>query len=328
MSDEQLLALPDGRTLAYAHAGTFTSSTVVIFFTGTLSVGDASHPNPVLMSKGVHYIAPTLPGYGNTSPPAHGVTYAATVARDTSALLDQFYPDASNLSLYIGGGSFGTVPAQMLYGAPFSTFPAGRQLKGLLLLGAFPPFQNDEERGFIYTRSMTWSNYISVGPLSRVIPFRLLQHGVKWVIQSKLSSQEKAEAFLRQFLFDKMDDEEKEAFRAWREKRGSEEGQFERERAQILRRSVEKSWEGFLSTQEVLHGDWGWGGKKLGELDQEHTEGRKVLIVTSDKDDGAPAEWGEYLSTKYANARLKSLRGGHIASLCHLDEIWTDLLET
>jgi hypothetical protein len=53
-----------------------------------------------------------------------------------------------------------------------------------------------------------------------------------------------------------------------------------------------------------------------------------VLVVTSDDDDGTPAEWGEYLSTKYANARLKSLHGGHIASLFHLDEIWTDLLET
>jgi pimeloyl-ACP methyl ester carboxylesterase len=328
MSGEQLLALPDGRTLAYAHAGTFTSSTVVIFFSGTLSVGDASRPSPVLMSKGVHYIAPTLPGYGHTSPPAHNVTYAATIARDTSALLDQLHPDASNLTLYIGGGSFGTIAAQMLYGAPFTTFPAGRHLKGLLLVAAFPPFRNDKEKDFIYTRAMTWFNYFGIGPLSRVIPFRLLQHSMKWVIQSKLSSQEGAEAFLRHFLFDKMDEEEKEGFRTWREKRGDEEGQLEREMAQAMRRSVEKSWEGFLSTREVLHCDWGWGGKKLGELDQEHTEGRKVLIITSDKDDGTPAEWGEYLSTKYPNARLKSLKGGHIVALLHLDEIWADLLET
>jgi hypothetical protein len=145
----------------------------------------------------------------------------------------------------------------MLYGAPFDTFPAGRHLKGLLLLAAFPPFQNDKERPFVYTRGMTWSNYIGIGPLARFIPFRLLQHAVKRVIQSKLSSQEKAEAFLRSFMFDKLDEEEKAVFESWREKHGYEEGQFEREMSQRMHRSVEKSWEGFLSTQDVLHGDWG-----------------------------------------------------------------------
>ena len=148
------------------------------------------------------------------------------------------------------------------------------------------------------------------------------------MVRSKISSQAKAEAFIRTFLFDKMDEEERQALDAWKEKCGYEEGQFEREMAQKMRRSVEKSWEGFLSTQDVLHGDWGWGGQKLWEsLDLEHTEGRKVMVVTSDKDDGTPAEWGEYLSTKYDNACLKSFRGGHIASLYHFDEIWSDFLK-
>jgi pimeloyl-ACP methyl ester carboxylesterase len=279
------------------------------------------------MSKGVHFIAPTLPGYGNTSPPAHNTTYAATIAHDTSALLDHLHPDTPDLSLYIGGGSFGTIAAQMLYGAPFDTFPAGRHIKGLLLISAFPPFQNDKEKGFEYTRSMPWFSYIGIGPPTRFVPFRLLQRSARLIIQFNICSQEKAEAFFHKFLSDKMGEEEKAAFKAWKEKRGYEEGEFEREMAQIMRRSVEKSWEGFLSTQDVLHGDWGWGGKKLGELDREHTEGRKVMVVTSDGDEGTPAEWGEYLSTKYANARLKNLHGGHIASLFHFDEIWTDFLE-
>ena len=151
MNGEQLLALPGGRTLAYEHAGNLTSSTVVIFF---LTVGDASRPNSVLISKGVHFISPTLPGYGNTSPPSHNTTYAATIAHDTTTLLDHLHARASDLSLYIGGGSFGTVAAQMLYGAPFNTFLAGRYVKGLLLISPFPPFRNDTEKGFVYTRSM------------------------------------------------------------------------------------------------------------------------------------------------------------------------------
>ena len=327
MSGEQWLALPGGRTLAYEHAGDFTSSTVVIFFSGTLSVGDASRPNPVLISKGVHFIAPTLPGYGNTSPPAQNTAYATTIAQDTSTLLDHLHPRASDMSLYIGGGSFGTVAAQMLYGAPFNIFPAGRHLKGLLLISPFPPFRNDKERGFVYTRNMPWINYIGLGPPTRFVPFRLLQRSAKHVIQFNIRTQEKAEAFFSKFLSDKMDEEERRMFKAWQEKCGYEEGQFEREMARMMRRSVEKSWEGLLSTQDVLHGDWGWAGKNISELDLDHTEGRKVLVVTSDKDSGTPAQWGEYLSTKYSNARLKTLHGGHIASLFHFDEIWTDFLE-
>jgi pimeloyl-ACP methyl ester carboxylesterase len=327
MSSEKLLAFPDGRTLAYEHTGLLTSSIVVIFFSGTLSVGTAHHLGRILTSKGVHYIAPTLPGYGNTSPLAHRTTYAATMASDISALIDHLYPDAFDLTLYIAGGSFGTVPAQMLYGAPFDVFPAGRYIKGLLLLGPFPPLKNDKEKNFVYTRCMSWSNYISVGPPSRILPFRLLQHALKLVIQSKLSSQENAETFIRQLIFDKMGEEEKETYRAWREERGYAEGQLEREFAQMNRRSVEKSWEGLLSGPDVLHEDWGWGGKKLGELDEEHTKGRPVLLVTTIEDTMTPPAWAEYLATKYANARLKKIGGGHLAGLFHMEEIWKEFLE-
>ena len=221
MGDERLLSLPDGRILAYGHAGTSTSSTIVILFSGTLSVGSASRPNPVLLSKSIHFIAPlaTLPGYGNLPTCGYYTPYAATIAHDISALIDHLHPIVSDLTRYIGGGSFGTIPAQMLYGAPFENFPAGKYLKGLLLISAFPPFQNDEEKGFVYTKYITWSNYFGIGPPSRYIPFRLLQHLWKCVLQSKLSSQEKAEVFFRKFIIDKMD-EEREEFRAWRERRG------------------------------------------------------------------------------------------------------------
>jgi hypothetical protein len=76
-----------------------------------------------------------------------------------------------------------------------------------------------------------------------------------------------------------------------------------------------------------LHGDWGLGDKKVGGLDEEHTEGRSVLIVTSGEDDITPAAWAEYLASKYSNARLKRIHGGHLAGLYHEDEIWQEFLE-
>lgn len=327
MTNEKLLALPGGRTLAYEDGGITTSSTVVIFFSGTLSVGNATRLPLVLESMSAHYIAPTLPGYGNTSPPARGVSYATTIQSDTSALIDHLHPDTTDMKLYVSGGSFGTVAAQMLYGAPFDAFPAGRHLKGLLLLGAFPPFKNDQEKGFVYTRCMTWANYIAVGPPARILPFRLLGHLAKFMVKSKISTQESAEAFIRQFLFDKMEEKEKEMYRAWRERKGYEVGQLEREMAQMNRRSVEKSWEGLLSTAEVLHGDWGWGGKDFDDLDEEHTVGRKVLVVEGRGDDAAPGEWGEYLVSKYANARITWLEGGHISAIFSMDDIWAEFME-
>ncbi|KAG6896638.1 hypothetical protein C0992_006975 [Termitomyces sp. T32_za158] len=318
-----LLVLPEGRTLAYEEGGITSSSTVVIFLTGLLSVGIVRRLSPALQAKRVHYIAPTLPGYGNTSPPSSGIPYSITIAKDISLLLTHLHPDTSELELYISGGSFGTVPAQMLYGAPFHVFPQGRYIRGMLLLGAFPPFVRDEKTGFDYTRSMNWRDYISVGPFSRFIPFRMLQHLAKLFIQTKLSSQGSAERFIREFLFDKMGEEEKKMYQTWRLKTGYEEGQLAREMAENNRRSVEKTWEGFLSTPEVLNSDWGWG-VELGGLDEEHRAGRRVMIVAGTEDDATTIEWARYLASKYPSSRLKTLSGGHIVALFQMDEIWAD----
>ena len=62
MSAEKLLPLSGGRTLMYEYAGVFTSWTLVVFFSASLSVGSATHPSlsPVLISKGVMSRQPSL----------------------------------------------------------------------------------------------------------------------------------------------------------------------------------------------------------------------------------------------------------------------------
>ncbi|RDB17092.1 hypothetical protein Hypma_001739 [Hypsizygus marmoreus] len=321
MSDEKLLILPDRRTLAYEHAGDLTSSIVVVFFPGTLSVGSAARLSPVLLSKGVHYISPTLPGYGNSSPAPKNVPYATTTANDLTALLDNLYPSSrDNLELYIGGGSLGTVPAQMIYGAPFSVFPWGKNIKGMLLLSPFPPFS---EKGYRYAQYMSYRNYLAIGPPARFVPFRLIQHLSKLYISSQISTPARAEAFIQKFLFDTMEAEEREMYMRWREDHAYYDGELQKELAAMMRRSVEKSWEGFMSTADVLYASWGW---KLGELDEEHTAGRKVLVVSGKGDETTPSEWAEYLTSKYPNASLKWIEGGHISGIFHMDEIWADFM--
>jgi len=242
------------------------------------------------------------------------------------ALLNDLYPDKGPVDLYISGGSFGTVAAQMLYGAPFDIFPQGRNIRKMLLLAAFPPISDSSDPNFSYSRWMTWQNYFAVGPPAKYIPFRILPRLMKRFIESKLKTQEDAEAFIRKFLFDKMDAGERELHRKWREEKGYDEGQLEREVAQMNRRSVARSWEGLMSTPEVVHSEW-WGGKKLTELDEEHTKGRKVLLVAGDKDDGTPPQWSEYLASKYTNARLKMIDGGHISAIFRMDDIWAEFMD-
>lgn len=96
--------------------------------------------------------------------------------------------------------------------------------------------------------------------------------------------------------------------------------------AESIRKSVEKSWEGFLSTRDVLNSDWGWG-RELGNLDEEHSSKRRVMIVAGDKDTETTLEWAKYLSSKYVNARLKEVSGGHIAAVFRMDEIWAEFME-
>jgi len=319
MSEETLLALPGGRTLAYATAGDSSSSTIFIFFHGAFSVGNAKRSSPVLIENGVHFIAPTLPGWGNSSPTACNTPYTTSLITDISALIDHLHPNTTDIKIYIGGGSYGTVPAQILYGASYEVFPSGRNIAGLLLIAPFSPFHYDKN----YTKCMSWQNYISVGPPARILPGKLLPRLIGKFLANRLSTVEHAEAFLRAMLFDKMDEPELKAFAGWRDLVGLAEGQFERETAQNAVRSVAKTWDGYLDIADVLHSDWGF---TPGGLADEYSR-RPVFVVLSKGDDLTPEAWGTYLVDNYKNARMKIIEGGHLASLYHLNEILKEFME-
>uniref|UniRef100_A0A8H7N3Q8 Uncharacterized protein n=1 Tax=Bionectria ochroleuca TaxID=29856 RepID=A0A8H7N3Q8_BIOOC len=128
-----------------------------------------------------------------------------------NALLTEIYPTGEFDSLYVSGGSYGTVQAQMLYGASYDDFPAGRKIAGCMLLAGFSPFKHQAN----YTRDLSWQNYFSVGPPARYVPFWLLQRLVSSVIAKKIKTQEGAEQFIQEFLFLKMDDNEQRHFASY-----------------------------------------------------------------------------------------------------------------
>ncbi|KAF9452073.1 hypothetical protein P691DRAFT_785428, partial [Macrolepiota fuliginosa MF-IS2] len=176
--EEKLLNLPGGRALAYEHSGNPNSKTIVLFFHGVFDVGSAARPSPTLLKHDVHYIAPTLPGWGNSSTRAYPnkTPFYLAIAQDTTALLEHLHPGCSSApegeyKLYVSGGSYGTVAAQMIFNASPEVFPPGRHITACLLLAPFSPFRYQKD----YVKGMTWRNYISVGPPSQCIPWRLTQ---------------------------------------------------------------------------------------------------------------------------------------------------------
>ncbi|KAJ7439366.1 Alpha/Beta hydrolase protein [Mycena latifolia] len=301
MASEKYLTLADGRTLAYEDVGDPSSSLVVIFFHGVFGVGAApSVLSPVFIEKKAHHITPTLAGWGFSSPRPTSKGYAAVLASDMTELINHLHPDSSDLRIYIGGGSYGTIPAQMLYGASFDTFPLGRN---------------------IYTKSMTWMNYFSVGPPSRIIPFQALQRLAVVGLSMKLNTVDKAEAFLRQLLFD-TSPEERAAFARWRESRGLEEGVLERQMATNMVKSISRTWAGFVEVADVAHSDWGFCPDRL---DDEHTIGRPMMIAASAEDDLGP-DMANWLKANYRNSTLKWVPGKHLSTLYEMDNLWAELL--
>ncbi|KAF8653537.1 hypothetical protein AX16_003902 [Volvariella volvacea WC 439] len=317
---EVLLSLPDGRTLAYESAGRKDSPILVIFFHGVFGYGKAEHIGSVLEAKNVHYVAPTLPGWGLSSPRPAKSHYSLELANDITFLIHHLYPDAEQrekVQIYISGGSYGTVPAQMLYGLPPELFPPAKQVKGLLLIAAFSPFRYHTQ----YAKDMTWPNYIMVGPVAQMVPFRLMPRLAVAVVRPKTSTPEKMEAFLRQSIFDKMGEEEKALFKQYAEKRGKTEDDIKRDFANNGVKSVRQTWTGFLEVSDVIHGDWGFEPKSV------PSEGRRVLVVASEGDEMAPESMAKWLVTQYGNAKLKRIGGGHLAALYYLDDIWAEFLE-
>ena len=316
--EEQLLPLPDGRTLAYASTGTASSSRVVIFFHGVFGVGTATNPlSPIFIEKGVHFIAPTLPGWGNTSPVPPHIPFHEQLYQDVSALLSYLYPDDNELELYISGGSFGTVPAQILYAAPYERFPAGRHIRGMLLLAPFSPFRVHKE----YAKCLSWVNYVAVGPLSRVLPFKLASRLGRLVMENKVDTREHAEAFLKDFVFKNMKHAERELYENWKAAKGLKDGEELKQMADGVYRSVQKTWDGFMAVPSILHSSW--GGYSPADLDEEHS---KPVLLFLTKEDWEMTRMGEWLASKLKNARVRYGEGGHLGALFIMDDIWRDFM--
>jgi pimeloyl-ACP methyl ester carboxylesterase len=313
------LALSDGRRIAYAEAGDPNSDTLVIVFPGFFSIGHIS-PNqysPVLREKGVHFLTPTLPGWGESSSVPRSSTFVSCTLADVSALITHVHPDTSKLKLYVCGGSYGSVAAQIFYGASYDAFPLGRHIVGLLLMAPLSPFQHHSNFG----QSLSWANWIAVGPPARMIPFNLIPRLLKLSLGPKFRTVKGAESFMRTTLYDKMDTDERQRLTEWCASRNMTTDEWITSFAKGAVESVKTTWDGFLSAAEVLNADWGY---QL-PLDEEHSKAH-VLVVISKDDDMAGHGMADFIVDNYKNARLKMVEGGHVGCLPYMEEIWREFL--
>lgn len=308
-----LLTLDSGRVIAYEQDGDTQSDRVLLFFAGIFAIGTIKYSFPVVKEKGMHHIAFTLPGWGDATPVPPSSTFAQTLIGDVTALFDHLYTDTSNLKIYVVGGSFGSVPAQVIYGASFDVFPLGRNVAGMMLLAPFSPFRIHKT----YAKTLSWRDWIGVGPLTQYLPITSL---FSLAMGSKFKSVDSAEQMIRSVLFDKMDEKEKEKFAAHCQKFGTTPDEFVKTWAVDSVKSVENGWEGFKQSAVALHSDWGFAFP----LDAEHTRG-KVLIKVA-KGDDLGSGMGEYLVQNYPNSEFITCEGGHLSGIYTLNEDITHLV--
>ena len=308
-----LLTLNSGRVVAYEQDGDPQSNSVLLFFAGIFSIGSIRYSFPIVKEKGLHHIAFTLPGWGDTSPVPPSSTFAQTLIGDITTLFDHLYTDTSNLKIYVAGGSFGSVPAQIIYGAPFDVFPLGRNVAGMMILAPFSPFRVHKD----YAKSLSWRDWISVGPLTKYLPITSF---ISLAMGSKFKSVDSAEQMLRQLLFDKMDETEKEKLEVHCQKLDTTPDEFVKGWAQDSVKSVENGWEGFKQCAVALHSDWGF----TLPLDDEHARGKVLIKVASSDELGSGM--GKYLAQNYANAELMTCEGGHISGIYTINEGLTHLI--
>ncbi|CAF3872457.1 unnamed protein product [Rotaria sp. Silwood1] len=310
VSNEKYISLSDGRQLAYTEQGDIDSNKIFIFFHGTFGIGDSFDETNFYKEIGYHFITPTLPGWGNSSPWPENQPIS-NYPNDIHQLLSSLKKNNNeNLRITVGGGSYGSVFAQICFGTSTDTMPEITNVQSLIILSGFSPFKYHKE----YTTGMSWLNYFTVG--MPAIYFPSITKLMGSYIQKKTRNIEEAKGFLRKQLFDQMDDEEKASLRKWEEEKNKPSGWLIQRMSRNMCLSISKTMAGFNDIPRVLHSDWGFDPKNLPSSPK-----RKVLIITTHGDKMAHMEMSTYLVESYPNAEIQIFNGGHLGALFEFDTI-------
>ncbi|KAG1728805.1 hypothetical protein EDB19DRAFT_152597 [Suillus lakei] len=108
------------------------------------------------------------------------------------------YSNDHGIKLYITGSSFGTVPAQILYAAPYVKFSFGRWISRLLT-GVLTPFRHHND----CAKQITWWTYFLAG-ITYYVTFNLMSCLATFVLARKMATTEGAGVMWREDLLNRM----------------------------------------------------------------------------------------------------------------------------
>lgn len=168
--DEQILDLPDGRKLAFTVTGdssAATGNTLLLAFHGALGVGDFSSFEHVFRDSNYFCVAPTLPGWSNSSPTESDV-WVTAYWKDILALVHHLEAKLSRKfeTLDCMGVSYGSLAA--LHTAANLQRNGGPKVGKCLSMSGFVPFRTP---GLDYSEGMTFQTKLTMGTFARWNPW-------------------------------------------------------------------------------------------------------------------------------------------------------------
>eukprot|EP00727_Mastigamoeba_balamuthi_P005444 m51a1_g1519 hypothetical protein (361) ;mRNA; r:431467-432798 len=331
---ERTLTLSDGRLLAYAVGGDLTSARVVLTLHGVFGVGSVSaHVSRFFARMGWRCVAPTLPGWGRSSPFPRGLPVSAYAA-DVQELLAHEVGAPTHVLFF--GGSYGSIWAYACAANsppdPERRIQPAESVRGLLVLGGFSPFREHEG----YTEGMTWLNYVTVGRPGQYWPLSALHPLVGRVLQRRLATGVPAALELLRTILTgpkAMTGDERDEVRAWAERCGTTFDEWEAEMAANMHLSVRETLEGYRDTPRVINADWGFELEDIsipgaGEERRETLKLRggtdipavlpPVVIAGALRDHLAPIAMQRYVASRIPGAQFVELQGNHISGITSL----------
>ena len=336
--NERTMTLPDGRTLAYACAGDQQSLKVVVLLHGVFGVGNIEEASGRQMAAlGWRQLAPTLPGWGRSSPWPAGAPLA-DFAGDVQALLHHVLDGAAPTHLVFFGGSYGSLYAYACAAnrGARRIEPAGA-VRGLLVLGGFSPYADDD--GYAAAlQGMTTLNWLTVGRPSQRAITNWIHPLVGRMLRNKLVSGGLNAGLdtIRMILTGPraMKPEERAVVTEWAEAMGTTFDAWEASMARNAVLSVRDTLEGYCVVPQIINSAWGFAVGDIAVPNAGADTPRPPLAITSRldvpavlppfvvggalRDHLAPIAMQRWVAAHIPGALMVEFQGNHIAGITSL----------
>eukprot|EP00834_Sanchytrium_tribonematis_P006524 NODE_489_length_6860_cov_1.209289.p3 type:complete len:303 gc:universal NODE_489_length_6860_cov_1.209289:220-1128(+) len=302
MGEIKNLTLSDCRLLQYTESGVLTSKKVIVLFHGLFSVGDAHAQHEFYKKLNVHCIAQNLPGWVQSSPWPKNKP-VKEFAHDVDQMLKHVLKDVTNHDIYVMGGSYGSVFAQIAAGNL-------EYVKHMMIVGGFSSFYRNKD----YAKGMSWLNWISVGPPGYYFTFigKMIAAGIK----SKIKTEEGARSIMEKAMH--LSDEDKSLSKEWTIRTGKTlEGLIDKMSKDMML-SMKYTNVGYHQVPIFINEDWGF--------DPEEISSKHIKIICARNDKQAHMSMHEW-NAKHYETDLEIIEGGHLAAVFTIDQMIADFLK-